>query len=66
MQQTETRWTLQHETQTQIQTEPKDSRGLLFAQSCGYEWVNKNDGQGWRQISMVVRELAFREMARAA
>ena len=50
-------WTFQHsETGSFITRNPMDLPGLRFLAECGYTWVNRQDGLGWRPTSLVAHE----------
>ena len=55
-------WTLKHDDETVplMQSKPRDLRGLKFIKGCGYLWVNKNDGNGWLQTSLLIRREQIR------
>lgn len=59
-------WAMQHENGSQVVVAMKDARGLRLALECGYEWVNRNTGEGWEQISRLVRSAEIREAVRLA
>lgn len=42
-----------------------DARGLRLRLESGYGWVNKNDGQGWRQLEVAIRQAESAERAGA-
>lgn len=53
-------WTFQHESAVDARgvhnVAPTDARGLRLRLQCGYTWMNQNDGRGWRQTKLVLRE----------
>lgn len=55
-----TNWTMRHESDSLMQTAPRDLCGLRFAKDCGYLWINKNDGNGWLQTSLLIRREEIR------
>lgn len=57
------KWTMQHEDGSQIQIPSTVS--LRIARESGYQWVNKNDGQGWQQLSLLLRREAVRRAVAA-
>lgn len=52
------RWQMQHESGTTL--EVSSGTSLSLAAECGYQWVNKQDGEGWRQVSLLVRAQQIR------
>jgi hypothetical protein len=54
---TMTKWIFQHENGSQIETSNNDLRGLELKIECGYRWVNKQDGNGWRPLKIVADEI---------
>jgi hypothetical protein len=58
-----TKWRFQHEDESQIVSDKCDIRGLELKKECGYRWVNRNDGNGWRPIDFVINEEEVRAIA---
>ena len=56
-------WDMHHEADTITKMSPTDARGLRLRRECGYQWVDRRDGQGWRQIQFVIRDLEYNELA---
>lgn len=61
-----TKWTFQHETAVDasgqhLNVNSSDLRGLKLRLESGYTWMNKNDGTGWIQTSIVIRRLEIRK-----
>lgn len=52
------KWTMQHENDSRIEVTAGVS--LKLALASGYRWVNKNDGEGWQQVSILARSEAVR------
>ena len=55
-----TKWTMQHDNDSRIETGPVS---LRLAHASGYRWVNKNDGNGWQQISWLMKRVAPGEVS---
>ena len=55
-------WLAQHQSEKIIKVSPKDSRGVGLLVECGYTWINRQDGLGWRPISVIQHEVTLTEM----
>lgn len=58
-------WTFQHESAVDASgvhcnVKPTDIHGLRLRLSCGYTWMNMNDGNGWIQTSVILRRMQIR------
>lgn len=50
-----TTWTLIHDNDSRIEVDP--SASLKLALESGYRWVNRGDGNGWKQLSWLLKRV---------